>query len=366
MLTVKDLSVVYRDSYREIAIVENISFTLAPGESLGIVGESGSGKTITALSLLRLLPPGMRIGGGQILLDTTVTSGSGNPETETDLPAENWKPVDLAVFSEKQMQAVRGKEISMIFQEPMTSLNPSMRCGEQVREAVLRHRGGSAYESRRIVNSLLAEVQLPAENDFYRKYPHQLSGGQRQRIMISMALAGNPGILIADEPTTALDVTVQSRILELLKEIRQKRKMGLLFISHDLGVIRKVCEKVLVIYRGKAVETGEVGGIFNRPGHPYTRGLIACRPVPGKAPYRLPTLAEFIGPEDRPAERVPGKPGTQPEGLHRAGDKSEKVHARKEMPGEPEKISTPEGLSVPLLEVKNLRVDYTLKKNLLG
>jgi len=317
MLTVNNLTIALREGTLERNVAENISFTLETGKSLGIVGESGSGKTITALSILQLLPPGMRIGGGQIQLDGKV---------------------NLAGLDEKKMRAIRGQVISMIFQEPMTSLNPSMCCGDQVAEAARSNDGLPAADVRARVLSLFEEVHLPARSGFYRKYPHQLSGGQRQRIMIAMALAGNPQILIADEPTTALDVTVQKKILEVLQEIRRNRSMGMLFISHDLEVIRTVCENALVMFKGKIVESGKVSQLFRKPEHPYTRGLIACRPLPGEHPFRLPTLADFMDPG-----KLPDEP---------SGDSVDKQDSFRD--------------KLPLLEVNNLRVDYTLKKNLMG
>jgi peptide/nickel transport system ATP-binding protein len=272
----------------------------------------------------------MKMAGGEILL-----------ESRKDEAGEILEPagtVDIAGLNEKQIQAYRGRVISMIFQEPMTSLNPSMRSGDQVAEAVRLQGKIPMADVRDRVHSLLEEVHLPSEFGFYKKYPHQLSGGQRQRIMIAMALAGNPQILIADEPTTALDVTVQKKILELLQEIRKNRKMSILFISHDLGVIRTVCENALVMYKGQMVESGKVSQLFRKPKHPYTRGLIACRPVPGEHPVRLPTLGDFMDPgnlPDCPSDGTDGKQGII------------------------------EG-KFPMLEVKNLQVNYTLKKNILG
>ncbi len=357
MLTVKNLYITLNEGALSKKVVENISFTLKPGESLGIVGESGSGKTITALSLLQLLPPGMKISRGQILLE---------------------KPggTDLAVLSEKQMQAYRGKVIAMIFQEPMSSLNPSMRCGDQISEAVRLHVRLSAWDARARTLSLLEEVHLPAEPGFYGKYPHQLSGGQRQRVMIAMALAGNPDILIADEPTTALDVTVQKKILRLLTEIRQNRQMSILFISHDLGVIRSVCENTLVMYQGKIVESGRVAELFSRPKHPYTRGLIACRPLPGNKPHRLHTLADFMDQGDQIDSQ-----GELPDDLTeqtsfravKPGMESELPESKQDLAITQSKPSeSPESAppllenAPPLLEVRNLQVVYTLKRNFFG
>ncbi len=325
MLNIKDLTIKIKEGNISRTITEKISFTLEPGASLGIVGESGSGKTITALSLLRLLPPGMDIERGEIHW-----SGS------------NEKQVDLASLGEQEMQNIRGKKISMIFQEPMTSLNPSRRCGWQIKEAVSLHCGLSQKKAFHQTLQLLNETQLPADRAFYNKYPHQLSGGQRQRIMIAMALAGNPSLLIADEPTTALDVTVQKKILELLRAICRNRGMSMLFISHDLGVIRQICDRTLVMYQGKVVESGKVDDLFNNPQHAYTRGLISCRPLLGSNPERLPTLADFL-----PPEPDPGQSGKSTANEVAAADGSQ---------GEEE----------ALLKVSDLQTRYILKKNFFG
>jgi peptide/nickel transport system ATP-binding protein len=293
---------------------------------MGIVGESGSGKTITALSLLKLLPPGMSISDGQI-------RWHGSREQD----------VDLAMLDEKEIQQVRGRQISMIFQEPMTSLNPSRRCGWQIREAVSLHLGESPKRATSQTMQLLKEVHLPADKAFYNKYPHQLSGGQRQRIMIAMALAGNPLLLIADEPTTALDVTVQKKILDLLDEIRRNRGMSMLFISHDLGVIRHICDSALVMYQGEVVESGRVDDLFDDPQHPYTRGLISCRPMLGSNPGRLPTLADYLSPGLDTEQADPGKPET---GTATAQESQQ--------------------YEIPLLKVSELHTRYVLKKNFFG
>jgi peptide/nickel transport system ATP-binding protein len=362
VLTVKNLCISLREGNLEQKVVEDVSFTLKPGESLGIVGESGSGKTITALSILQLLPPGIRISAGEILLDPIEKRSFVSETSDRELPV-----INLTALSESQMQAYRGNVISMIFQEPMTSLNPSMRCGEQIREAVSLHTDINQTELKHKVLSLMKEVDLPGEIGFYRKYPHQLSGGQRQRIMIAMALAGNPDILIADEPTTALDVTVQKKILELLQEIKQKRKMSMLFISHDLGVISTVCDNALVMYEGKIVESGKVSKLFSKPEHPYTRGLIACRPgihpakSSGNNPGHLPTLEDFVdteGPEKTtdPSYRKEDQSNTS---LTQSGTRKTSTVIREALAKSDDDIT-------PLLEVKNLSVEYSLKKNLLG
>jgi len=319
--SVNNLTIKLKEESSSRIIVRDISFSLEPGVSMGIVGESGSGKTITALSLLKLLPPRMFISDGQIHWH-----GSRNQD------------VDLAMLDDKEIQKIRGRQISMIFQEPMTSLNPSLRCGWQIREAVSLHLGESPKRIMSQTLQLLKEVQLPSDKVFYNKYPHQLSGGQRQRIMIAMALAGNPSLLIADEPTTALDVTVQKKILDLLDDIRRNRGMSMLFISHDLGVIRQICENALVMYQGEVVESGRVDDLFDDPQHPYTRGLISCRPMLGSRPVRLPTLADFLSPSPDAGEPEPGPAISQA------------THAEE----------------VPLLKVTDLHTRYVLKKSFFG
>ena len=333
--SVNNLTIKLKEENSSQIIVRDISFSLEPGASMGIVGESGSGKTITALSLLKLLPPRMYISDGQIRWH-----GSIDPD------------VDLARLDEKEIQRIRGREISMIFQEPMTSLNPSLRCGWQIREAVSLHLGESPKRAASQTLQLLKEVQLPADKEFYNKYPHQLSGGQRQRIMIAMALAGNPSLLIADEPTTALDVTVQKKILDLLDEIRRNRGMSMLFISHDLGVIRQICDNVLVMYQGKLVESGRVDDLFDDPQHPYTRGLISCRPMLESKPGRLPTLADFLSPGHYAEEPDPGRP--------EQGQPAEKPGTRVARPQEPQQKE------IPLLKVSDLHTRYVLKKSFFG
>jgi peptide/nickel transport system ATP-binding protein len=329
--SVNNLTIKLQEESGSRMIVRDISFSLEPGASLGIVGESGSGKTITALSLLRILPPRMYISEGQIHW-----YGSNGPD------------VDLAALDEREIQQIRGRQISMIFQEPMTSLNPSLRCGRQIREAVCMHLGKSPRMAVDHTLQLLKEVQLPSDRAFYNKYPHQLSGGQRQRIMIAMALAGNPSLLIADEPTTALDVTVQKKILDLLDEIRRNRGMSMLFISHDLGVIRQICDKALVMYQGEVVETGRVDDLFDEPQHPYTRGLISCRPLMGSKPVRLPTLADFLLPGHVSEDPYPVK---RDKPKQESGPSLSKENSRRE---------------IPLLKVSDLLTRYGLKKSFFG
>jgi len=260
--------------------VNDISFTLAEGETLGVVGESGSGKTMLALALMGLEPPGGRR-KGEAWLHLR--------DTAADRPAEN-----LLAVAPSEMRSLRGREIAMIFQEPMTALNPVMRIGAQVEEAIRVHEPGtSENEIRHRAIEALARAAVPEPEIRARQYPHQLSGGLRQRVMIAMALAAGPGVLIADEPTTALDVTVQQQILELLEKLRRELKLSLLFITHDLGVVAQIAARVAVMYAGRIVEEGPTAEVLRRPRHPYTEGLLRAAPrlergklvpIPGAVP----------------------------------------------------------------------------------
>jgi peptide/nickel transport system ATP-binding protein len=281
ILEVNELTVDFRSDKQVVTAVDGLSFSMNESETLAIVGESGSGKSVTALSVLRLIPsPPGRIRTGSLVF----TSPDGNQ-------------TDLLHAGEEQMQEIRGKEISMIFQEPMTSLNPVYTCGNQVSEVIIRHLNKSRKEAREMVLELFNEVRLPRPAGLYSSYPHQLSGGQKQRVMIAMAIACNPQILIADEPTTALDVTVQKTILELLKNLQESRKMSILFITHDLGLVADFAHRVLVMYKGKKVEEGLVASVFRSPEHPYTQGLMACRPPLDRRLEQLPTIEKFMAGE---------------------------------------------------------------------
>lgn len=277
ILQVNDLSISFQGDEGWNQAVKQVSFTLKRGETLGIVGESGSGKSVTSLALMRLLPPGIsRMDAGNIILRDTAG-----------------KELHLDALSEKKMLQVRGRRIAMVFQEPMTSLNPVMRCGRQIAEAVTMHLGYARNKAKEYVLSLFREVMLPDPEKAFRSYPHQLSGGQKQRVMIAMAISCKPEILIADEPTTALDVTVQKAILRLLKSLQQKYHMSMVFISHDLGVIAEISNSVLVMKEGSIVEQGSIDRIFKNPQHPYTMGLIACRPPLNIRLRRLPVVSDF-------------------------------------------------------------------------
>lgn len=278
ILQINNLTTGFRSEGRFVKAVDGISFSIGAGETLGIVGESGSGKSVTSLSIMRLInsPPG-EIAGGQIVFT-----------------APNTEAVDLLSLPEKKMRHYRGKEIAMIFQEPMTSLNPVIRCGKQITESLQLHLKLSKKEAFHRTIELFNEVQLPRPENIFRSYPHQLSGGQKQRVMIAMAMACNPAVLIADEPTTALDVTVQKAILALMKDLQQKHGMSIIFITHDLGVIAEIADRVLVMYKGKIVEQGLVKDLFKSPQHPYTKGLLACRPPLDKRLNYLPVVSDFM------------------------------------------------------------------------
>ncbi len=278
ILEFKNLVTEFSSEGNKLKAVNDVSFTLNKGETIGIVGESGSGKSVTSLSAMRLIPsPPGKISGGEIIFH------------ENDGGA-----TDLLKISNEEMRKYRGNDIAMIFQEPMTSLNPVFTCGDQVVEAIMLHQKLNKNEAKKLTIKLFKEVQLPAPERIFNTYPHQISGGQKQRVMIAMAMSCQPSVLIADEPTTALDVTVQKTILELMQKLQKERNMGIIFITHDLGVIAELADKVIVMYKGKIVEQGGVWDIFTKPKHPYTKGLLACRPPLDKRYKFLPTVADFM------------------------------------------------------------------------
>ncbi|CAM4009575.1 Dipeptide/oligopeptide/nickel ABC transporter ATP-binding protein [Bordetella tumbae] len=274
VLELRNLRTEFRVGGAWHAAVRDVSLAVRKNETLAVVGESGSGKSVTALSVLRLLPQaGARHGGGQILLEGR----------------------DLTSMPEKQMAALRGDAIAMIFQEPMTSLNPTMTVGDQIAEAIRQHRHLSWREARALALEALEEVKIPAAASRFDDYPHQFSGGMRQRVMIAMALACKPKVLLADEPTTALDVTIQAQILSLLSELKEAHGMAVVFITHNLGVVAQIADRVAVMYAGEVVETADVNTLFARPTHPYTEALLRAmprvdldtavlEPIPGSVP----------------------------------------------------------------------------------
>ena len=276
LLQIEHLSIEFGTGPQLVRAVSDVSFQLDKGEALGLVGESGSGKSLTALTIMQLLPSQARIGSGTVQYDG----------------------IDLLSSGKEVSKNLRGSKIGMIFQEPMTSLNPVMRCGMQVAESIRIHQKVNLKTAREKVIGLFQKVKLPRPEHIYTSYPHQISGGQKQRVMIAMAIANNPELLIADEPTTALDVTVQKEIIYLLNDLRKEYGMSLLFISHDLGVIAEVADHVAVMHKGRIVEYGNKDDLFKNPKHPYTLGLMACRPPVGKRPERLPTIDEFFKEND--------------------------------------------------------------------
>ncbi len=275
LLEVKNLRTSFFTEAGEVRAVDDVSFSVPRGKTLGIVGESGCGKSVTSLSIMRLVAqPAGRIVGGQVI----------------------YQGRDLLSFSEDEMRRVRGNEISMIFQEPMTSLNPVFTIGNQIIEAVELHQSLGRSESRNKAIEMLKLVGIPAPEKRVDDYPHQLSGGMRQRVMIAMALSCNPQLLIADEPTTALDVTIQAQILDLLRDLQQKVGLGLILITHDLGVVAEMADEVMVMYAGRTVEQAPVRELFSRPKMPYTRGLLASIPAlnPSGSKGRLQTIPGIV------------------------------------------------------------------------
>lgn len=272
LLTIKNLNVSFLGRGTPTQVIRDLSLTVGRNESLGIVGESGSGKSVTSLATMRLLPPKAARVEGEILFHD-----------------EN-----LLAISEEKMQSVRGNRIAMIFQEPMTSLNPIHTCGKQIAESVRLHSGANKQEANARALELLELCGIPSAAQRMREYPHQLSGGMRQRVMIAIALACDPELLIADEPTTALDVTIQAQILELMKSLRKDREMGIIMITHDLGVVHDFCDRVVVVYTGEVVESAPVKALFADPLHPYTEGLIAAIPQLEKQSERLEAIDGMV------------------------------------------------------------------------
>lgn len=329
---IKDLKVTFRSNQKEITAVKSISFTIGKGELIGVVGESGSGKSVTALSLMQLVQEPGRIESGQILYYT------------------DSEPVNLLRLSPDAVRAYRGNEVAMIFQEPMTSLNPLLTCGFQVSEAIRLHKNISQQEAAAKTVALFRKVKLPDPEAMLHRYPHELSGGQKQRVMIAMAISCEPKLLIADEPTTALDVTVQKAILELLKELQQQMDMSVLFITHDLGVVAEIASRVMVMYKGEIVEEGPVAQVFHHPVHAYTKGLLACRPPLDKRLVRLPVIRDFMENSD---------------GTTTASVKSF-VDTLVMSPAQQEARRQQLAAEAPLLEVKGLCTWFPVKRSITG
>jgi peptide/nickel transport system ATP-binding protein len=321
ILEIKDLVINFKTDEGTVNAVKKISFDVPKGKTVGLVGESGSGKSVTSLATMRLIPnPPGSIDGGEIL----------------------FQGQNLLKLKEKEMQKVRGKKISMIFQEPMTSLNPVFTVGDQVCETLMLHEGLSKEKALKKTVELFDQVGIPDPSKRVLSYPHEMSGGQRQRVMIAMAIACSPDLLIADEPTTALDVTIQKQILELLADLQKKFNMSVLFITHDLGVIADIADEVVVMYKGDIVEKGATKDIFLKPSHPYTKGLLACRPSLESNPRRLPMVSDFM----------------DEAGNQRNGVSFNKV----------EKFIRPidENENPVILEIKNLSTHFPTEKNFFG
>ncbi|WP_462253442.1 ABC transporter ATP-binding protein [Ferruginibacter sp.] len=277
LLSIQNLSIQFSNEGEKTIAVKNISIDIKKGELVAIVGESGSGKSVTALSLLQLLPA-----------QATVTG-------KTLFYRREKQPAELIKLTDAGINEIRGKDVAMIFQEPMTSLNPVFTCGRQVMEVIQLHEKVSRKIAQQKTIALFKKVKLPDPAAIINRYPHELSGGQKQRVMIAMAISCNPSLLIADEPTTALDVTVQKTILELIKELQQQNNMGVILITHDLGVVADIADKIVVMYKGEMVEQGTTKEVLQSPQHPYTKALLACRPSGKLKGERLPVVSDFIG-----------------------------------------------------------------------
>lgn len=335
LLEVNNLITEFQSENTTYKAVNEISFTLNRGETIGIVGESGSGKSVTSLSIMRLISSPGKISSGEIIFHS---------------PKHG--EIDLLKLSEAQMRYYRGNELSMIFQEPMTSLNPVFTCGNQVMEAIMLHQNVNEKQAKEKTIQLFNEVQLPRPEAIFNSYPHQISGGQKQRVMIAMAMSCEPSVLIADEPTTALDVTVQKTILDLMYKLQREREMGLIFITHDLGVIAELADKIVVMYKGKIVEQGPVLDIFSNPQHPYTKGLLACRPPLDKRVKLLPTISDFMEVDE--------------EGEIKESERSIENVVSNYVVGSEERNKSLRKLYAksPLLEIKNIKTYFPIEKGL--
>lgn len=312
VLEVEHLHVEFVHDGEANVAVKDVSFNVYRGRTLGIVGESGSGKSVSCLAVMGLLS------------NNAIVKGRASLSGQSDLLS----------LGEEDFGNIRGNHIGMIFQEPMTSLNPVQKCGHQVVEMLMRHERVGEGEARRRVIELFEEVMLPRPEKIFDSYPHEISGGQKQRVMIAMALICHPDLLIADEPTTALDVTVQKTILELLRTLQRKYHIGIIFITHDLGVIAQIADDVAVMYKGEMVEQGTAEQVLYHPQHPYTKGLLACRPPLDSRPHRLPTVQDFLEGNVPQEESLP--------------------------------VTRQASSATPLLRVRDLEVTYALKKNLFG
>ncbi len=328
LLQIKNLNISFEANGNSSKALTDINITVNKGEIVAIVGESGSGKSVTSLSILQLIPsPPIKYNNGEILLTT------------------NGETVDILKLPRYELTKIRGNKVAMIFQEPMTSLNPVLTCGDQVMEAILLHQTITKEAAKNKTIALFNQVQLPKPEALFNRYPHQISGGQKQRVMIAMAMSCEPDLLICDEPTTALDVTVQKNVLQLLKQLQQQTQMGIIFITHDLGVVAEIADRVVVLYKGNIVEENTVANIFTNAQHTYTKALLACRPILHKKGERLPVVSDFIREENVNRQSIIASPLTT---------NDLRLTTAKEF-----QPST-------LLSVKNLKVYFPAKKTFLG
>ena len=327
ILSINNLQVDFKNDEGLVTAIHDVSLELSRGKTLGIVGESGSGKSVTALAIMGLLSQTARVRNGEIWFSL-----------------DDQSPVNLLKCNAEQIRLYRGDRLAMIFQEPMTSLNPLFTCGYQLVETIQLHQKLSNAASKTRAIELLGEVLLPEPAQIFNRYPHELSGGQLQRVMIAIAISCNPLVLIADEPTTALDVTIQAEILDLLKKLQTNRQMSILFITHDLGVIAQIADQVAVMYKGEIVEYGNTNDIFEQPQHPYTKGLIACRPQMETRLQLLPTISDFM--EILPTGEAIAKstPSSEIVTTDQIAQRLQVLHSKE-----------------PLLKVKNLRVEFPLR-----
>jgi peptide/nickel transport system ATP-binding protein len=341
LLQINNLQVDFVTEIGTTTAISGISLQVQRGEIVAIVGESGSGKSVTSLSILQLLPaPPARYTQGEILF---------SPDGQTS--------VNLLTQTPKQMRTIRGNQVAMIFQEPMSSLNPVFTCGDQVMEAIRLHQQVSKEKATQKTIELFEKVKLPNPAQLFHRYPHQLSGGQKQRVMIAMAMSCEPDLLICDEPTTALDVTVQKTILQLIKSLQQTEKMGVIFITHDLGVVAEVADRAVVMYRGSIVEQGDVKTLFHNPQHPYTKGLLACRPVLHPKGERLPVVSDFLEGRKTEVRSQPSEIGSQ----------EPEVRGTQSAINPPlQSAEQPATSNLKLVTVEHLSVWFPSKKSFLG
>jgi len=349
LLTVKNLTTEFHTDDGVVKAVNDVSFKVRKGETVGIVGESGSGKSVTSLSVMRLISKPGKVAEGEIWWNDESSNGSSSKQ-----PAATATATDLLTLPENALRQYRGNKMAMIFQEPMTSLNPVFTCGRQVAETLIVHKNLSKQEAKEKTISLFEDVKLPSPARIYDSFPHQLSGGQKQRVMIAMAISCNPSLLIADEPTTALDVTVQASILRLLDDLQEQHQMGMIFITHDLGVIAEIADRVIVMYKGRIVEQGTIEEIFANPQHPYTKGLLACRPPLDKKLKVLPVISDFL--REEPDGSVIEINKSVGEVISSTVVKKEETESRHKQLYQQQ----------PILQVKNLKTYFPIRKGVFG